>query len=37
MNNTQLDGKSIVLNLKKEKDFDTKANILVKGLPKDFD
>jgi hypothetical protein len=37
MNNAVIDGKQIVLSKKKDKDFDSKANILVKNLPKDMD
>jgi RNA recognition motif-containing protein len=37
MNNTTFDSRQIVLNLKKDKDFDSKANVVVRNLPKDFD
>lgn len=37
MNNATIDGKQIVLSKKKDKDFDTKANIVVKNLPKELD
>ena len=37
MNNAVIDGKQIVLSKKKDKDFDSKANVLVKNLPKEMD
>lgn len=37
MNNQMINGKQIVLNKKKEQDFDSKANIIVRNLPKDID
>lgn len=37
MNNQTINGKQIVLNKKKEHDFDSKANIIVRNLPKDVD
>ena len=37
MNNQTINGKQIVLNKKKEQDFDSKANIIVRNLPKDMD
>ena len=37
MNNQTINGKQIVLNKKKEQDFDSKANIIVRNLPKDID
>lgn len=37
MNNATIDGKQIVLSKKKDKDFDSKANIVVKNLPKELD
>lgn len=37
MNNQNINGKQIVLNKKKEQDFDSKANIIVRNLPKDID
>jgi polyadenylate-binding protein len=36
MNNATLNGKQIVLNKKKDSDWDSTANILVKNLPKDI-
>ena len=33
MNNTNIDGRQIVLNHKKSSDFDSNANVLVKNLP----
>lgn len=36
-NNAVIDGKQIVLNKKKDSDFDSKANCLVRNLPKDMD
>jgi len=35
-NNAIIDGKQIVLNKKKESDFDSQANVLVKNLPKEM-
>lgn len=35
--NAVIDGKQIVLNKKKDSDFDSKANLLVRNLPKDMD
>jgi len=32
-----VDGRQIVLNKKKDSDFDSKANILVRNLPKEID
>lgn len=37
MNNQTINGKQIVLNKKKEQDFDSKANVIVRNLPKDID
>ena len=37
MNNETINGKQIVLNKKKEQDFDSKANIIVRNLPKNMD
>lgn len=37
MNNAIIDGRSVVLNKKKDSDFDSKANILVRNLPKETD
>ena len=39
MNNAVIDGKQIVLSKKENKDFvfDSKANVLVRNLPKDMD
>ena len=37
MNNTSINGKQVVLNKKKEGDFDSKANVIVRNLPKDID
>lgn len=37
MNNAVIDGKQIVLSKKKDKDFDSKANVLVRNLPKEMD
>jgi len=37
MNNQTINGKQIVLNKKKEQDFDKEANIIVTNLPKDID
>lgn len=37
MNNQTINGKQIVLNKKKEQDFDSKANIIVRNLPKEMD
>lgn len=36
MNNATLNGKQIVLNKKKDSDWDTNANVLVKNMPKDI-
>ncbi len=36
-NNAKIDNKSIVLNKKKDSDFDRDANLLVLNLPKDLD
>jgi len=36
MNNAVIDSKAIVLNKKKDSDFDTKANLIVKNLPKEM-
>ena len=36
-NNAVIDGKQIVLNKKKDSDFDSKANLLVRNLPRDMD
>jgi RNA recognition motif-containing protein len=36
MNNAICDGKQIVLNKKKESDFDSEANVLVKNIPKEM-
>lgn len=36
MNNAVIDQKAIVLNKKKDSDFDTKANLIVKNLPKEM-
>ena len=36
-NNAKIDNKAIVLNKKKDSDFDRDANILVTNLPKDLD
>lgn len=33
MNNKELGGRSIILNKKKESDFDSQANLLVKNIP----
>jgi RNA recognition motif-containing protein len=35
--NAVIDGKQIVLNKKKDSDFDSKANLLVRNLPKELD
>ena len=35
--NAVIDGKQIVLNKKKDSDFDSKANLLVRNLPRDMD
>lgn len=37
MNNETMDGKQILLSKKKNNDFDSKANVLVKNLPKEMD
>jgi len=37
LNNALIDGRSVVLNKKKDSDFDSKANILIRNLPKDTD
>lgn len=37
MNNQTINGKQIVLNKKKEQDFDKEANIIITNLPKDID
>jgi RNA recognition motif-containing protein len=37
MNNAVIDGKQVVLNKKKDGDFDIKANVIVKNLPKEMD
>lgn len=37
MNNCTISGKQIVLNKQKDGDFDTKANLLVRNLPKSVD
>lgn len=37
MNNATINHKQIVLNKKKEQDFDSKANVIVRNLPKDMD
>ena len=37
MNNQTINGKQIVLNKKKEQDFDKEANVIVTNLPKDID
>lgn len=36
MNNATIDGKQIVLNKKKDSDFDLKANLVVRNLPKEM-
>ena len=36
MNNAIIDNRAIVLNKKKDVDFDNKANVLIKNLPKEF-
>jgi len=36
MNNASIDGKQIVLNKKKDSDFDLKANLVVRNLPKEM-
>jgi RNA recognition motif-containing protein len=36
MNNAMIDGKQIVLNKKKDSDFDLKANLVVRNLPKEM-
>lgn len=36
MNNAEIMKKHIVLNKKKDRDFDSKANVLVRNLPKDM-
>lgn len=36
MKNTVIDGRQVVVSQKKDSDFDTNANILVRNLPKDF-
>ena len=36
MNNATIDGKAIVLNKKKDTDFDNKANLVVRNLPKEM-
>jgi hypothetical protein len=36
MNNAIIDNRAIVLNKKKDVDFDNKANVLIKNLPKDM-
>jgi polyadenylate-binding protein len=36
MNNANCDGKQIVLNKKKDSEFDSEANVLVKNLPKEL-
>jgi len=35
-NNAILNGKQIILNVKRDSDFDSEANILVKNLPKEI-
>jgi len=35
-NNTILNGKEIILNVKRDSEFDAEANILVKNLPKEI-
>jgi RNA recognition motif-containing protein len=37
MNNAVIDGRQVVLNKKKDSVFDSKANVLVRNLPKDTD
>ena len=37
MNNAEMDGKQILLSKKRATDFDQKANVLVKNLPKEID
>ena len=36
MNNVMMEGKQIVLNKKKGADFDSKANIVVRNIPKEM-
>jgi len=36
MNNAIIDNRAIVLNKKKDVDFDNKANVLIKNLPKEM-
>ena len=36
LNNAVLDGKQLVLNKKKDSDFDSQANVLIKNLPKEL-
>lgn len=37
MNNALIDGKQVILNKKNDSTFDSKANILVRNLPKETD
>lgn len=36
MNNTNLNGKQIVLNKKKSSNFDSQANVIIRNIPKEM-